>query len=304
MSRVSLENHLRKGYTNGMKASNAAGLVTVVILLISCTSPNENSFLVREAYFHIRPAWSPDGLSIAYTDQTPGAEGIYVMDSSGANSVKVRSGEGVGISWSPDSKWLAFSANGNLWKMKANGDSVTQLTFTSQNLRPSWSPDGSKIVYRSDGIWILNVATMQSSPIKSFGDFPTWLSDSTILYLVGSAGGFNLALYTIEVMDTTGSNPTVIKQFSSSFDYGFMSKNPAQNVILFSARPFNFSDRSQIRTYTPASDQFAQLTSQGGDYPAWSPDGSKIVYTNTEETEGGLWVMNANGSNKRRLTRP
>ena len=47
-----------------------------------------------------------------------------------------------------------------------------------------------------------------------------------------------------------------------------------------------------------------QLTSDGGDYPSWSPDGTRIVYTRTQPGDGGLWVMNLDGSNKRRLTKP
>jgi len=47
-----------------------------------------------------------------------------------------------------------------------------------------------------------------------------------------------------------------------------------------------------------------RLTDDGGDYPAWSPDGKMIVYTRTTAGDGGLWIMNAEGGGKRRLTRP
>ena len=47
-----------------------------------------------------------------------------------------------------------------------------------------------------------------------------------------------------------------------------------------------------------------RLTDDGGDYPAWSPDASSIVYTRTLPGDGGLWIMDADGANKRRLTAP
>ncbi|MER3524356.1 MAG: hypothetical protein C4326_09885 [Ignavibacteria bacterium] len=52
------------------------------------------------------------------------------------------------------------------------------------------------------------------------------------------------------------------------------------------------------------SGQLSQLTVDGGDYPAWSPDGTRIVYTRTSAGDGGLWIMNADGSGARRLTSP
>jgi len=45
-----------------------------------------------------------------------------------------------------------------------------------------------------------------------------------------------------------------------------------------------------------ATKQRTVLTS--GTEPAWSPDGSKLVFTGPD----GLWVIDANGANRRRLT--
>ena len=49
----------------------------------------------------------------------------------------------------------------------------------------------------------------------------------------------------------------------------------------------------------------SQLTSGGAlnDFPKWSPDGSRIAYISTGvDCIASLWVMNADGSNRRRLT--
>ncbi|MGB7062037.1 MAG: hypothetical protein WBF13_06750 [Candidatus Zixiibacteriota bacterium] len=45
-----------------------------------------------------------------------------------------------------------------------------------------------------------------------------------------------------------------------------------------------------------------QLASAGADYPAWSPDGEEIVYTDVRGEYGRLFIMKADGSDKRQLT--
>lgn len=45
-----------------------------------------------------------------------------------------------------------------------------------------------------------------------------------------------------------------------------------------------------------------QLTNTQGYSCDWSPDGSKIVYTDSRAVNGRLWIMNADGSNKDQLT--
>ena len=47
-----------------------------------------------------------------------------------------------------------------------------------------------------------------------------------------------------------------------------------------------------------------QLTADDEDagWPAWSPDGKKIVYWGTKNGNQDVWVIDADGSNKKRLT--
>ncbi len=58
-----------------------------------------------------------------------------------------------GVSWSEisasTSGWLAFNLSGNdIWKVKSNGDSLTQLTFDQSSYDPFWNGNGDKYGFR------------------------------------------------------------------------------------------------------------------------------------------------------------
>ena len=69
---------------------------------------------------------------------------------------------------------------------------------------------------------------------------------------------------------------------------------PENGKIAFARQP---NDAGGIYTVDPDGSGLSLLAKEG-DEPAWSPDGTKIAYT----TNVGIKVMDADGSNKRRLT--
>jgi TolB protein len=68
---------------------------------------------------------------------------------------------------SPDGQWVVFSSQveasreGEIYLMRIDGTDLTRLTNTvALNYAPSWSPDGSKIVFVSDRDGNENIFTM------------------------------------------------------------------------------------------------------------------------------------------------
>ena len=94
-----------------------SGLATILVMLPlagGCSDPSSPADIpAAESYYHERPAWSPDGSTIAFTMQRDSI-GIYLVDTSGANVRRIKSGEGIGLTWSPD---LANTA----WDLLAPG---------------------------------------------------------------------------------------------------------------------------------------------------------------------------------------
>jgi hypothetical protein len=84
--------------------------------------------------------------------------------------------------------WLIFQEDDlQLWKIKDNGDSLTQLTNNGQyNNFSKWSPNGETFVYDllSTGIKVCNAnGTIVNTPnLPAGGQYIDWLNDSMIIY--------------------------------------------------------------------------------------------------------------------------
>lgn len=117
-------------------------------------------------------------------------------------------------SFNPDwsiKDWIIFEDYSfQLWKIKSNGDSLTQLTFQHQHNRPRWSPDGNSFLhYQVDrtpnGNLILmdetgNLIRIQDSTLGGWAMF-SWDLDGKN-YAYASEGGFKIANMENKLIDT------------------------------------------------------------------------------------------------------
>ena len=90
--------------------------------------------------------WSPDGSKILFTRKRNGNADIYVMDADGSASVPLTTTpeQEALPTWSPDGGRIAFSANGEIWVMNADGSGRVAL---GEGASPAWSPDGALIAF-------------------------------------------------------------------------------------------------------------------------------------------------------------
>ena len=262
------------------------------------------------------PCFSPDGNSIAYHhyhmkyilssgsyNYDRDSTGIWFVDADGSNPRMFLKGGDL-PDWSPDGEWIAFVGPAkNIWKIKSNGDSLTQLTSGRRTFFPDWSPDGKKIAYdqsiatagHPSGIWIMNADGSNDHWVLR-GNFPEWSTDGTkIVYIVYNG---------IYVADSSGANQNLL--FSNDRDNRYPVWSPDGLKIAFSSQAMGKAPQIWVMDANGSNPQ--QLTTKGGITPAWSPCEEKIVYSQYDWRvynpleNGTLWIMNADGTSKCQLT--
>jgi Tol biopolymer transport system component len=236
-------------------------------------------------YTDVFPSFAIDG-KLVVTEKDDNSS-IAIMDADGSNKKRIFPATddvaAFSPSWSPDGQLVAFGYGGffqdrktkaaKIVMVKRDGTGLQDLTDGMPNAGfPSWSPDGKKIVYRvwgkeEGGLRIMNVEDRSVTVLtKEFDNVPYWSPDGTKIL--------------------------------------FTRKHDGNNFDIFTIKP-DGTDLKQLTTL-PTNDAHA----------VWTTDGKQIMWSsgeygfkeeatlsdNTFQPYGIIFIMNADGTNKRPLT--
>ena len=242
------------------------------------------------------PAISPDGKTVAFT-RDGGGHGLYLIDIDGANERRIYAG-GEGLrspTWSPDGGYVLFSRLSGEYECRDVGFGICLpdnpfLSEFDMAKRPEY------------GLSRVNVdgGDFRDLPALSSAKAPSWSVD-------GIAYQSNTGL---EI--TADDSDVRTRLLLSAPYYQDPDWQPGGNRVVFQSREgshweiFSVNDDGAglfalTRPVTTLVDELPSNVS-----PAWSPDGTQIVYLSNRDDgnsadEWRLWVMNDDGSDQRPL---
>ena len=221
------------------------------------------------------PRWSPDGRSIAFFGRVGDSSGVAIANADGSDirfiaSVKgtnhVLPSVGERLSWSPDGRRLAFISSTPGPEVDANGDPMIITRY-------SYKPTASEGLTRFNDnrrlhIFVADVATRHVSQLTSG----------------------NYYEHSIE-WSPSGAEIMFVSNHGADPDRVF-------NYDVFAINVTSGAQRQITKTASPEYQ------------PVWSPDGRRIAYLGTKRSltssettmeDTHVWVMNADGSNRREV---
>jgi len=205
-------------------------------------------------------------------------------------TVEFSQGTNMAATPSPDGQQIAFTAQGALWVVPFAGGTAKRITpWTLEPTAPVWSPDGKVIAfqnYTSDGNWhIWTVQPDGADPKEVTTGFyddrePAWMPDGSGL-----------------VFASDRSNDGQYKIWSYTFSGGTYKQLTAGNgaesnpVVSPDGKQIAFVDTNRVFTAQLSGGAPAQIGA--GSMPAWTANGSGLIYqptTNTISSGGNVVV--------------
>ncbi len=257
------------------------------------------------------PQISPDGSKLLFISTRDNDVEIYVMEVDGSHQKRLThsKGEEGQASWSPDGNKILFISyrddrtTDEVYIMNADGSEQKNLSnHPKRDHWPAFSPDGKKVVFNSNresdnDIYVMNIDGSGLTRLTKSGseDRPKWSGGGKKIIFRSKRSG-DVETYK---MNVDGSAQTRVRAGHTIFSP--ISPDGAKMVF----RKREERGHSEIVLRDLKNNVETTLTNTPGfdnQAPVWSPNGARIFFHSDRDGNREIYVMDADGSNLRRLT--
>ena len=283
--------------------------------------------LTLESYFDLEdvqdPQLSPDGKRVIYTRRwvdklnDKWESSLWIMNADGSRSRHLL--DGSNAIWSPDGSRIAYLAKGEptgtqIWVRFMDGDAaptqITRLAETPADVE--WSPDSKSLAFR---MLVAQKDTGMKIAMPAAPKGAKWVEPPRIVtklqYRRDRQGFVDDGFRQLFIVPADGG--TARQVTSGPWEHGAPKWTPDGKSLVFSSLRTDNAEyawrESEIYVADAATGQVRQLTNRKGpdNNPSVSPTGKYIAYTGFDSTDATwqdskLYLMNADGSNRRALT--
>ncbi len=274
---------------------------------------------------HGSPAWSPDGLEVAFLRVQPSSTEIVITSSDGSSQRVVAQLPGATygfdhrmLDWAPDGQWLAVShalssdAGLALHLVHAKSGERRSLTVpgagVAGDVDPRFSPDGTlvsfiRLIHRSQQeIFTVEVKSGQTRRLTNLGkriSGQDWARDGRSLVFASDRRG-DFRLWRLKLNENDEGRRAAALPIYSEFPIQLSTARDADALIYSSLQQDRNIWRFDLTTLTWKR----TIASSGQDAsPQYSPNADRICFRSDRSGEEQLWVSNADGSNAVQVTR-
>jgi len=159
---------------------------------------------------NLTPAWSSDGLKVAFSSSRSGDSEIWVAGQNGQGARRITSLKGPNVSpaWNPKTNaQIAFTGGRTgepqIYIMDQDGSNIQRMTDSGYAVSPSWSPNGGLLTFAwnrkygpgdpgAQDIYVMDIASKQWLQVtheSGNNDCPSWSPDGRHIVFQRQIGG-------------------------------------------------------------------------------------------------------------------